>query len=252
MLKRSIYLAMIVVILFVASCGPKVKPVDLGQSHYKMAQSYIAAKDYTDALDEMLQAVKYKPNDADFQSTLAMVYFEKKAYVLSETHYKKSLQLRPNDPTVQHNFAALYLSMQRWDDAAELFRQVADNLLFRYQTRALIGLGVAHYHGGHRMKAVMAFKEAIDTDSRNTNALFLLSKTYYSMAKYDLARQYLKQTLLLVPDSIDAHLLLGESLLQLEENEAAAIEFREVANRADRTEKGQKAREYLQLLDGEM
>lgn len=252
MLKCSLYLSMIVVVLSVISCAPKAKPVDLGLSHYKMAQSYIAAKDYTDALDEMLQAVQYKPNDPDYHATLAMVYFEKKAFVLSETHYEKSLQLRPNDPTVQHNFASLYLSMQRWDDAAQLFRHVADNLLFRYKTRALIGLGVANYHGGHRMKAVMAFKEAIDVDSTNSNALFLLSKTYYSMGKYDLTRQYLERTLLLFPDNIDVHFLLGEALLQLEENDAAAIEFREVANRADQTEQGKKAREYLQLLDERM
>ncbi|MBW2185516.1 MAG: tetratricopeptide repeat protein [Deltaproteobacteria bacterium] len=252
MLKRSLYLAMIVVVLSVASCAPKAKPVDLGLSHYKMAQSYMAAKDYTAALDEMLQAVNYKPNDAEYQATLAMVYFEKKAFVLSETHYKKSLQLRPGDPTVQNNLAALYLSMQRWDDAASLFRHVADNLLFRYQSRALIGLGVANFHGGHHMKAVLAFKEVLDGDPSNTSALYLLSKSYYSMAKYDLARQYLERTLLLVPDNIDVHFLLGEALLQLEKNDAAAMEFREVANRADRTEKGQKAREYLQLLDDKM
>lgn len=249
MLKHSLYLVMIGIVLSVASCAPKAKPVDLGLSHYKMAQSYMAEKDYTDALNEMLQAVQYKPKDPDYRSTLAMIYFEKKAFDLAEAQYRKSLQLRPNDPTVQHNFASLYLSMQRWDDAALLFRQVADNLLFRYKTRALMGLGVANYHGGHRMKAVMAFKEALEADPSNTNALLLLSKTYYAMGKYDLTRQYLQRTLLLVPDNIDVHMLLGEALLQLEEDEAAAIEFREVANRADRTEQGQKAREYLQLLD---
>lgn len=252
MFQRRLCFTMIVVLLFVVSCSPKRKPVDLGYSHFTMAQSYIAVKDYTDALDEMLQAVKYKPNDPDYHSTLAMVYFEKKAYPLSEKHYKKSLQLRPNDPTVQNNLAALYLSMQRWDDAASIFRVVADNLLFRYQSRALIGLGVANFHGGHPMKSVLAFKEVLDGDPSNTSALYLLAKTYYSMSKYDLARQYLERLLSIVPDNIDARFLLGESLLQLEQNSAAANEFREVANRADRTEKGEKAREYLQLLDNRM
>lgn len=247
--KCSLYFAIFVVVLCVASCAPKAKPIDLGQSHYKMAQSYMAQKDYTDALDEMLQAVKYKPNSAEYHATLAMVYFEKKAYALSEKHYKRSLQLQPNDPTVQNNLAALYLSMQMWDEAAELFRQVADNLLFRYQTHALLGLGVANFHGGHPVKAVVAFKEVLDIDPSNTNGLFLLSKTYYSMAKYDLARQSLERTLVLVPDNVDVRFLLGETLLQLEQHDAAATQFREVANRADQTEKGQKAREYLQLLD---
>lgn len=248
MLKRSLKLILIVAIFSVASCGPKAKPIDLGQSHYKMAQSHIAVDDYTNALDEMLQAVKYKPNDPDYQSMLGEIYLEKKAYNLSEQHYKKALKLKPNDPMIQNNLAALYLTMKRWDDAARLFRQVADNLLFRYQSRALIGLGVANYHGGAPLKAVMAFKEAIEVDSRNASALFLLSKTYYSLGKYDLTLKYLQQALTLEADNIDFRLLLGQTLLQRGQNEAAAIEFREVANRADGTERGMQAREYLELL----
>jgi|GEM_PF-986040 len=251
MLTRSLNMALIVVLFCVASCGPKAKPIDMGNSHYKMAESYIAVEDYTNALNEMLQAVNYKPNEPDYQSTLALIYLEKKAYNLSEKHYKKALQLKPNDPTVQNNLAALYLNMQRWDDAADLFRKVADNLLFRYQSRALIGLGVANFHGGYPLKAVMAFKEAINADSRNTSALFLLSKTYYSMGKYSLTQRYLQQALALEPDNIDFHFLRGETLLQLDENEAAIFEFREVANRADGTEKGMQAREYLELLESQ-
>ena len=249
MLKYFMCVITLLMVLMGTGCTSGRPPVDMARSHYKMAQSHVAMQDYTNALREMLQAVKIKPNDPDYQATIAMVYFEKKAYLLSEQHYKKSLQLRPNDPTTQNNLAALYLNMQRWDDAARLFRKVADNLLFRHQTRALMGLGVANYHGGHHRKAVLAFNEVLQSAPGNTSALSWLGKTYYTMGKYDPARQRLEEALQIVPDNNNVRFLLGQTYMQLDELGAAVEAFREVANREDGTEQGAKAREYLQLLN---
>ena len=249
MYRRLIYMVAALVVLVSAGCTSGRPPVNMAKSHYKMAQSYVAMQDYTNALREMLQAIKIKPNEPDYQATIAMVYFEKKAYALAEQHYKQSLQLRPDDPTTQNNLAALYLTLQRWDEAAGLFRTVADNLLFRYHARALLGLGVANYHGDHFRKAVLAFNEVLDTNPANTSALFLLGKTYYSMGKFDLARQRLEEVMEIIPDNNKVRFLLGQTYMQLDERDAAAEVFREVANRADGTEQGAKAREYLQLLN---
>ncbi|OQY20288.1 MAG: hypothetical protein B6I36_01485 [Desulfobacteraceae bacterium 4572_35.1] len=241
------YVIILLIALLLGGCAGKTH-IDLAQSHYKMAQSYIATKDHTGALTEMLQAVKIKPDNPDYQATLAMVYFNKQAYSKSEQHYKKSLQLRPNDPNVQNNLAALYLNMQRWDDAAALFRKVADNLLFRYKTRALLGMGVAYSHGGKNMQAVLAFNEALKEYPNNVSALFLLAKTYYDMDKFDLARQRLEKVVKINPDAGAARMLLGQCYMQLDQLDIAADAFREVANREDGTERANQAREYLQLV----
>jgi Tfp pilus assembly protein PilF len=248
MLKSFMVIALLLSMLLVSGCSNGKPPIDMAQSHYKMAQSQMASKDYTGALNEMLQAVKIKPNSPDYEATLAMVYYEKKAYDLAEQHYKKALQLRPDDPNVQNNMAALYLDMQRWDDSARLFRTVADNLLFRYKTQALIGLGVAQAHGGNNMQAVLSFNEALDSSPNNTRALFLLAQTYYAMGKFSLARQKFEQVLKLVPDNNDVRIQLGKSCMQMGDKEAAAAAFREVANREDSSDLGAKAREYLQVV----
>lgn len=245
MLKRCV--VMLFVVLLLGGCAGTTH-IDLAQSHYKMAQSYMATKDYSSALGEMLKAVETEPDNPDYQATLAMVYFEKQAYKQSEQHYKKALQLRPGDPAVQNNLAALYLNMQRWDEAAQLFRKVADNLLFRYKTRALTGMGVALSHGGKKMQAVLAFNEALKDYPDNISALYLLAQTYYDMEKFDLARQRLEKVLKLAPNDGGAQLLLGKCYMQLNQLDAAAAAFREVANREDGTALAQQAREYLQLV----
>ncbi len=242
------YAILLLVALLVGGCSLGKPQIDMAQSHYKMAQSNMVTKDYTSALNEMLQAVQIKPDNPDYQATLAMVYFEKQAYPLAEQHYKKSLQLRPNDPIVENNLAALYMNMQRWDEAALLFRKVADNLLFRYKTRALIGLGVSLSHGGKNMQAVLAYNEVLQNFPDNTTALFLLGQIYYAMGTYDLAQQRLGKVLKLMPDNSNARLLLGQCYMQLGQLEAAAGEFREVANREDGSELATTAREYLQVV----
>ncbi|OQY16015.1 MAG: hypothetical protein B6I36_11150 [Desulfobacteraceae bacterium 4572_35.1] len=220
----------------------------MAKAHHKMAQSYMATKDYTSALNEMLQALKLKPNSAEFHSSIAVIYFEKKAYLKSEEHYKKSLRLAPNDPIVENNLAALYLNMQRWDAAAVLFRKVADNLLFRYKTRALIGLGVAQTRGGHPMKAVLTYNEVLEMFPDNQQALFNLGKLYYDMDKYELAKSQFAKIIALDDSNNNVRMLVGQCYMQLCELDKAADMFREVANREDHSELGDKAREYLDTV----
>jgi len=246
MVKR--YATMLLVAVLASGCTAGKPKVDMAQSHYKMAQSNMATNDYSGALGEMMQAVQLKPDNPDYQSTLALIYFEKRAYPQAEKCYKKALQLRPDDPMVENNLAALYLNMQRWDDAAALFRKVADNLMFRYKSRALIGMGVALSHGGKKVQAVLAFNEVLQNFPEDTTALFLLGQIYYDMGKYSLARQRLSQLLHLTPDDGEARLLLGQCFMQLGQLEAAAVEFREVANREDGSVLAQKAREFLQVV----
>lgn len=249
MLKTVALGLVFVALLLIAGCASGVSSADRAKSHHKMAQSYLATKDYTSALQELLAAEQLAPADPEIQASLGTVYFHKKAYSQSEKHYLKSLQLLPADPNTQNNLAALYLETQRWSEAAVLFRSAADNLLFHYPVRALIGLGVAYHQDGQHLKAVLAYNEALQLVPANSLVLRLLAETYYAMGKYELARQRLEEVVRLEPNNNTARFLLGQSCMQLDDREAAAEAFREVANREDGSARGRQAREYLTLLD---
>lgn len=245
---RMILWSVLLVTLLTSGCAPTVKPKDQARSHYKMGQSYLAGKNYTKALHELLAAEKLAPADADIQAALGEVYFAKRAYDLSEEHYKESLSLRPDDPNVENNLAALYLDMQRWQDAARLFRKVADNLLFPYRVRALTGLGVAYQRHGDYIKAILAFNEALESAPGSTGIMALQAQTYMRMDKYDLAQEQLEEVVRLSPEFSAARMMLGECYLHLGMTQEAAMEFREVANREDGSERAEKARDYLKIL----
>ncbi len=247
-MTRLIIGSILLVAFLVGGCAPTTKPKDEVRAHHKMAQSYLAKKQYTKALQELLTAEELAPDDAAIQANLGETYYAKRAYDLSEKHFKKSLALDPDNPNVENNLAALYLDMHRWDDAARLFRKVSDNLLYSYRVRSLTGLGVAYQRGGDYIKAILAFNEALESAPDSTGVMALQAQTYMRMGKYDLARKQLQKVVKLAPEFSAARLMLGECYLYLEDNEAAAEQFREVANREDGTERGDKAREYLQML----
>ncbi|MBN2643990.1 MAG: tetratricopeptide repeat protein [Desulfuromonadaceae bacterium] len=236
-------------LLLLAGCATGPTLADKAKSCYRMAQSYVAAKDYTSALEQLQTGLKYDATDPDLHALLGQVYFLKKAYALSETHYKKSLQLRPDHPETQNNLAALYLDLQRWNEAAVLFRKAADNLLFRYPANALTGLGIAYYQSGDYLKAVMTFKEALADFPDHLRCLTYLAMTYQAMHKEELALAPLERTLTLAPDNNSIRLMYGENLMRLERLDDAREVLREVANREDRSALGQKAREFLILIE---
>lgn len=239
----------LVLLLFCGGCAPRVTSQDKALSHHKMAQSYLAGKNYTAALKELLVAQQLNDRDAGIQAALGEVYFNKKAYSLAEKHYKNSLTLQPDNPNVENNLAALYLDMKQWQAAAVLFHKVSQNLVFSHPVQALIGLGVANHYDGQYLKAIIAYNEALDYTPKNPDIFYLMAKTYMAMEKYDLARLRLEKTLSVSPEFNAARMLLGEACLHLGQTTQAAEAFREVANREDQSTRGNKAREYLQLLE---
>jgi Tfp pilus assembly protein PilF len=180
---------------------------------------------------------------------LAQAYQRKSAYTQAETHYLKALKLKPEDPYIYNNLGALYLDMQRWNDAASYFRKAADDLVFQYPVRALAGLGVAYHRAGEYPRAVMAYKEAMKQFPGNLSVMYLLSQSYTKMHKYHLAEEVLEQALKIDPLDNIIRFEYAKSLLEQDKNAQALEQFREIANREDKSQLGKEARDYVQMLE---
>jgi len=243
-------ISLLVVISCVYGCAAKgPSRDDMAKSHYQLAQSYMAMRDYSSALQELLDGVQMQPRNPDMHNLIAQTYQHKAAFEQAEIHYLKALELKHDDPYIQNNLAALYLDMQRWDDAATYFRRAADNLVFKYPVRALTGLGVAHYRAGEYIQAVMAYKEALKQFPDNLTVLSLLGQSYAKMEKFSLAQEVFERALEIDPLDNALRFEYAQTLLKQEENDRALEEFREIANREDKSKLGKEAREYLQMLE---
>lgn len=247
MLRVISLLVFICCIYGCAATGPSKD--DMAKSHYQLAQSYMAMRDYSSALQELLDGVRMQPRNPDMHNLIAQAYQHKAAFEQAETHYLKALDLKPGDPYIQNNLAALYLDMQRWDDAANYFRRAADNLVFKYPVRALTGLGVAYNRAGEYTQAVMAYKEALRQFPDNLIVLSLLGENYAMMGKHSLAQEIFEHALDIDPLDNSLRFEYALTLLKQDENDRALEEFREIANREDKTKLGKEARDYLRMLE---
>ena len=239
------------VFMLVFGCAPTgPSTADMALSHYQLAQSYMVTRDFSSALKELLEGVRLQPDNPQMHNLLAQAYQRKGALPQAEQHYRQALKLQPDNPDYQNNLAALYLDMQRWSDAATYFRKAADNLLFKYPVRALTGLGVAYYYAGDYVQAVIAYKDALKQFPDNLNVLHLLGKCYEKMGKYDMSEEVLERAMEIDPQNNAMRMDYAKILLKQRKNERAQEQFREIANREDKSELGREARDYLKLFNG--
>lgn len=218
------------------------------QVHYMLGVSYLKEPNLPLALKEFQLAEKLNSSDGDIQIALGQSYHMMKAYVDAERHYKKAIALNEQNPIYQNNLAALYLDMQRWDDAIRYFRQSSSNLLFTNPEIALAGMGYAYVQKGENLTAVTHYKEAIKSNPAYHLAHQRLAEVYEKLGKNDLAIAEYQEVVNLTPTDPLAHYRLAMSLSKSKQPNRSLPAFREVVRLAPNSEEGRLAQEYVKLL----
>lgn len=236
--------------ILVACGGPRqtVDPGKEAQAYYMMGVSHLRDQNPTQALKEFLKAERIDADNVDLQSALGQTYLLKGAYDLSEIHFKRALEISPNSPEVKNNLGALYLSMQRWDDAIKYFRMAIADLLFTSPEVAHTGLGFAQFKKGNFVDAIASYRQAVSTNPDYAPAYYRLGETYYALDKLELAVEELNKALRLAPNYADAHYRLALCLMKKKEGPQAAAHFREVIRLAPDSENAALSQNYLKLL----
>lgn len=208
---KSVFL---VLILLAAGCAPLNKPVQPELSkqadfHYKSALAHLQGGNSTTALRELLEAVKFAPNDSAIQEALARAYQRKKAYQLAEKHYLKSLELSDNEPRYLNNLGALYLEMEQWDNAIKYFDMAVSDLLFDRTHVAVAGKAFAYFKKKDYPQALIYSTDATEIAPRYARAYFLKSKVYGAMGNVEQQEMYLLRTVKEEPEFFSARYQLA-------------------------------------------
>jgi len=248
LVKQALALMLFVVVSGAVGCSAPEKKSPQGDTHYMLGLSHLRQQQLTPALKEFRLAVEADPQNADFQNALAQTYQFKKAYPEAEMHYLKALEISGNSPEYQNNIAALYLDMQRWDDAIKYFRYASSNLVFGNPGVALTGMGYAYYQKGDYIDAIGAYQKAIETNARFPVAHLRLGEAYYELDKWELAIASYRKAIELVPDYPEAHYKIGLAYMKNGQKEEARQSFTEVLRLALVSESAKLSKGYIELL----
>lgn len=248
----SVRLLLALFLLFVCvACVPiqdtrSVK--EKGQYHYLLGMSALNEQNPTGALKEFLEAEKNDGNDDKIQDGLAQAYWLKNAHDKAVEHFQRAIKLSKGDPRYYNNLGALYLSMERYDDAIRVFRLAADNLLFDRPEVAWTGIGYAYVQKQDYPAAQRAYKKAMDLNPRYYMAPFRLGELYFNQDRPVEALESFTRTIELSPGFAQGYYWQGLVYMKMKDTVRAKRAFKEVVRLAPTSETAHLANNYLKII----
>jgi Tfp pilus assembly protein PilF len=236
------------VVMSGCSTGKDSPTKQRARSHYLLGLSALTDNNPSQALKELLQAEDLDGDDAEVQAALARAYLLKRAYELAEQHWLRAISLSNGNPQYYNNLGALYLTMERFDDAVVAFRKAADNLLFSTPEVAWAGIGYAYYLKRDYPAAERAYLKARELNPRYVQTYLKLGELYYGQERSAEALDNFVKATELAPKSAAAQYWLGLTYLKLKNRPAARKAFEETVRLAPDSEPGRLANNYLKTL----
>ncbi len=219
-----------------------------GESHLLLGRSLLQENNPSKAIHELLQAEQLIPEDPMVHAALAQAYWTKEAYDLAEQEFKKTYELSGHQPQYLNNLGALYLSLERYDEAIKAFTTAANDLTFEQAEVSWTGIGYANFQLKDYAAAERAYKKAISLNSRYYQAQFRLGEFYYAQERPVEAVKAFEAAVSLVPNALDGQYWLGLANMKSRNEEQAAKAFRAVIRIAPESEQAGLARNYLKII----
>jgi Tfp pilus assembly protein PilF len=235
-------------LLGACTSGQNGPPRNAARSHYLMGASALAENNPTEALKEFLLAEEADSHDAEIQSGLAQAYMQKKAFALAEKHFLKAIDISDGAPQYYNNLGALYLTIERYDDAIKAFRKTAENLLFATPEAAWTGVGLAYFKKHDYSAAEQYYFKARDLNPRYAQVHYRFGELYYNQDRPVEAANAFGRAVELAPRMVEGHYWLGQASMKMRDNARARIAFQETIKLAPESEQARLARSYLKML----
>jgi len=215
--------------------------------HLQMGAMHLGERNYTAALQELLEAEKLDDENPELLYNLGLAYLGKRRPDLAEPKFLKAINLKPNYSTARNGLGVTYMELKRWDQAIQQFKLVKDDLLYEQHDSAVVNLGLAYLGKGDYDKALDELNDVRAANPRNPVVRVAIGRVLAAQGKTDQSIAEFRKALDYYPDYPMAHYHLGLGLMK-SDLVAARHAFKEVVRLAPDAEIGRSAQEYLELL----
>lgn len=226
------------------SKSPAGKPAEY---HYQMGLSYLGERNYSSALQELVEAEKLEPDNPDMLYAIGRAYMGKHRPDLAEQKFIKVLKIKPNYSAVRNDLGVVQLDLKKWDSAIQQFTIVKDDLLYEQHDNAAVNLGLAYLGKGDYAKAFEELNAMKTFSPRNPVVRVALGRVLATQDNTTQAIAEFKKAIEIYPDYAAAHYYLGIALMK-SNLVASRAEFREAVRIMPDSEIGRSSMEYLDLL----
>ncbi len=249
MRQTIILLAWLIAVLFTVSCaGDSALRKEQSRAYRLIGEGYYHEGKVTAALGELLKAEKLYDKDPLLHHDLGLVYFAKGEFELAIVHFNKALRIKPDYSEALNYLGAVFLSLERWDDAIEYFNRARANLLYTTPHFSLWNLGAAYRGKKDYARSISFYEEALEVSPRWPLAYRGKALTYMAMGDYGAAISSLEKALNYAPRFALAHYDLGRAYAGSHNREKAIAGFKRVVELAPDSRLADKALAEIRKL----
>lgn len=215
--------------------------------HYEMGQGYFESNETTHAIRELVQAVEINPEYAEAHYLLGFIYMGRRDYTRSVHHFRRTLAIDPGYHFAKNNLGTVYLAMERWEDAAVLFQELLDEILYTTPELAHNNLGWAYFQMGRNAEALEHLRMAVFLSPDMCLAENNMGQVYEQMSNQSDAIRHYRRAIEKCPRNYqEPHYRLGR-LLQEQGNQNAGAHFQRCIEIQPNTDMAERCRQFLSV-----
>lgn len=159
------------------------------------------------------------------------------------THLQKALELHPKFFDADLLLGTAYVDLRDWAKAELVLRRAIE--LKPESAVAIISLGEVYWRQKRLRESEDTLLAGLKLDERSWHGHFTLARLYWEMGDIKKTGAPLGKTLQLNPDFAEAHLLAGNVLLKVDQQQRAMLEYEEYLKLAPKGEFAPQARELI-------
>jgi Tfp pilus assembly protein PilF len=221
------------------------------QAHYKLGVEHLRQGQPALAIRELRAATEYDPSDVWVRLALAEAYRLKGHLELAEAELNTALRLRSDFQQARLNLSALYIQMERYEEAVAQTRALLEDPTFPVPWKALTNQGFAEYKLGRLREARQSLELAVEYHGEYWQALLNLGILDADEGRRLEALERFDAVLALRPGPLaesEVNYRIGEVYVALGNRERAVQHLTAAASNRPSGEWGKRSEDYLKRL----
>ena len=215
---KKLILATLLVLITLSCSSQKEKSTAERRAtlYYTQGTQNLIDQDYTQALKNLLEAKKYRPNDTKVLNNLGMAYYFKKSINNAKTYLKQALQIDDKNSEARMNLANILMEEKKYNQAETQFKRILEDLVFNQQYKTYHNLSKLEMKKNNQVAAVDYLKKSIEANENYCPGFYDLGKIQFNQGKYIQAeRNFREASMGLCYKSPEPRFFRAKSLVKL-------------------------------------
>lgn len=254
MVRSSNFLFWICVFLISISffaCAESKKQTEIQKqvdTDYQMAVNFYENGKTPEAIRSLALVLANDPKHAEANHLMGFIRLGRGQYEEAVRHFQTALETNPDMLTCRNNLGAAYMHLERYEDAAVIFKELAKSPLYTSPWLAFVNLGWAYYQMGMTQEAIEETEMAVSLNPDLCLGYNNLGIFYRSRARTDEAVKDLSESIKLCPNYAEPHMHLGMIYSDQGKIDEALTHFDRCAELAPKNDIGRRCTQLAAFL----